>query len=52
MPGQLPLGQVSAESHASQQGQPEENRRGLGPPAAGWAQASNATRLPRGVVAS
>ena len=38
--GQLRLGQVSAESHASQQGQPEENDldRAPAPPPAGAAQ--------------
>jgi hypothetical protein len=40
MLGQLRLGQVSAESHASQQGQPEENDldRAPAPPPAGAAQ--------------
>ena len=37
VPGQLRMGQVSAESHASQQGQPEENdlERAPAPPPAG-----------------
>ena len=50
--GQLRLGQVSAESHASQQGQPEENDMDRVPVRRRPAQASNVTCLPRGVAAS
>jgi hypothetical protein len=49
--GPLRLGQVSAESDASQQGQPEENDMDRSRPRRP-AQASNVTCLPRGVVAS